>query len=93
MWLMHGLERWRPSALAVDEHHLRLGAKQMEALPLGLKLSKLYRFGKLPVQFSGLYEYNLQDGLVAPNRGCRLSNTPCAMFLRQRIPCGLFSLA
>ncbi len=35
-------------------------------LPLGLKLSKLHRFGKLPVQFSGSYEYNFQDDYVAP---------------------------
>lgn len=31
------------------------------ALPLGIKLSKLSRFGELPVQFSGAYEYNFQD--------------------------------
>jgi hypothetical protein len=36
------------------------------ALPLGAKLSKLHRFGKQPVQFSGAYEYNFQDDFVGP---------------------------
>ncbi len=35
------------------------------ALPLGLKLAKLVKFGKLPVQFSGAYEYNFADDYVA----------------------------
>jgi len=34
-------------------------------LPLGVKLSKLIKFGKRPVQFSGYYEYNFQDDYVA----------------------------
>ena len=36
------------------------------ALPLGVKLAKLVKFGKLPVQFSGAYEYNFADDYVAP---------------------------
>lgn len=36
------------------------------ALPLGVKLNKLVKFGKLPVQFSGVYEYNFEDDYVAP---------------------------
>jgi hypothetical protein len=36
------------------------------ALPLGVKLAKLMKLGKLPVQFSGSYEYNFQDDFVAP---------------------------
>jgi hypothetical protein len=36
------------------------------ALPLGLKLAKLVKLGKLPVQFSGAYEYNFADDYVAP---------------------------
>ena len=35
-------------------------------LPLGAKVAKLVRFGKLPVQFSGSYEYNFADDFVAP---------------------------
>ncbi len=35
-------------------------------LPLGLKVSKLHKFGAQPVQFSGSYEYNFQDDYVAP---------------------------
>jgi len=35
-------------------------------LPLGLKVSKLHRFGSQPVQFSGSYEYNFADDRVAP---------------------------
>ena len=35
-------------------------------LPLGIKLAKLVKFGKLPVQFSGAYEYNFADDYVAP---------------------------
>lgn len=35
-------------------------------LPLGVKLARLVKFGKLPVQFSGGYEYNLADDYVAP---------------------------
>lgn len=36
------------------------------ALPLGLKLAKLVKFGAMPVQFSGAYEYNFADDEVAP---------------------------
>jgi hypothetical protein len=36
------------------------------ALPLGIKLAKLVKFGKLPVQFSSAYEYNFADKYVAP---------------------------
>jgi hypothetical protein len=35
-------------------------------LPLGVKVGKLVKFGKLPVQFSGAYEYNFADDFVAP---------------------------
>ncbi len=35
-------------------------------LPLGLKVSKLKKFDKLPVQFSVSYEYNFADDVVAP---------------------------
>lgn len=31
------------------------------ALPLGMKLAKLVKFGALPVQFVGSYEYNFAD--------------------------------
>ena len=33
-------------------------------LPLGIKLAKLQKFGKMPVQLSGAYEYNLADDEV-----------------------------
>jgi hypothetical protein len=36
------------------------------SLPLGMKINKLVNFGKLPVMFSGAYEYNFQDDYVAP---------------------------
>jgi hypothetical protein len=36
-------------------------------LPLGVKLAKLVKFGNMPVQFSGAYEYNFADDYVAPN--------------------------
>jgi hypothetical protein len=35
-------------------------------LPLGVKLARLVKFGKLPVQFAGGYEYNFADDYVAP---------------------------
>jgi hypothetical protein len=35
------------------------------SLPLGFKLAKLTRFGKLPVQFNFQYEYNFADDSVA----------------------------
>lgn len=35
-------------------------------LPLGLKLAKLHRFGRQPVQWSGSAEYNFADDAVAP---------------------------
>lgn len=38
-------------------------------LPLGVKVAKLVKFGKLPVQFSGSYEYNFQDDFAAPQWG------------------------
>lgn len=36
------------------------------ALPLGIKLSKLHKFDKLPVQFSGSYETNFADDYISP---------------------------
>lgn len=36
------------------------------SLPLGMKLAKLVRFGKQPVQFAGSYEYNFAADVVAP---------------------------
>jgi len=36
------------------------------ALPLGVKLAKLVKFGTLPIQFSVAYEYNFADNDVAP---------------------------
>lgn len=36
------------------------------ALPLGIKLSKLVKFGSLPVQFSSACEYNFAKDYVAP---------------------------
>ena len=36
------------------------------SLTLGMKVNKLVNFGKLPVMFSGAYEYNFQDDYVAP---------------------------
>lgn len=36
------------------------------SLPLGLKINKMVRFGKMPTMFSGSYEYNFQDDHVAP---------------------------
>ena len=35
-------------------------------LPLGVKLARLVKFGKLPVQFAGAYEYHFADDYVAP---------------------------
>ncbi len=35
-------------------------------LPLGVKVAKLVKFGNLPLQFSGSYEYNFADDFVAP---------------------------
>jgi len=36
------------------------------ALPLGVKLAKLVKFGQLPVQFVGSYEHNFADDYAAP---------------------------
>jgi hypothetical protein len=36
------------------------------ALPLGMKLAKLIKFGALPVQFAGSYEYNFADDYITP---------------------------
>ena len=36
------------------------------AIPLGVKLAKLVKFGQLPVQFSGAYEYNFVNDYVSP---------------------------
>lgn len=58
-------------------HHWSIGTSEMNitydwekddwtALPLGVKVAKLVKFGQLPVQFSGAYEYNFQDDYVAP---------------------------
>lgn len=36
------------------------------ALPVGMKLAKLVKFGALPVQFVGSYEYNFADDYITP---------------------------
>jgi hypothetical protein len=36
------------------------------ALPLGMKLAKMVKFGARPVQFAGAYEYNFADNEIAP---------------------------
>ena len=41
-------------------------ASNWTSLPLGIKLNKLVRFGKQPVQFSGSYEANFADDVVSP---------------------------
>lgn len=42
-------------------------------LPLGMKVSKLHKFGSQPVQFSGSYEYNFADDYVAPEWSMNLT--------------------
>ncbi|MPY22519.1 hypothetical protein FM037_07950 [Shewanella psychropiezotolerans] len=43
-------------------------------LPLGFKVAKLHKFGKLPVQFSAQYEYNFADSaLSTPEATVRLT--------------------
>ena len=36
------------------------------SIPLGMRINKMVRFGKLPVAFSGSFEYNFQDEYEAP---------------------------
>jgi hypothetical protein len=36
------------------------------ALPVGVKLAKLTKMGKQPVQFAGSYEYNFADDFIGP---------------------------
>ncbi len=36
------------------------------SIPLGVKLAKLVRFGKTPVQFQVNYEHNFYDDGIAP---------------------------
>ena len=43
------------------------------SLPLGVKLSKLFRLGGVPLQVSGEYEYNFEDSRVAPETIYRLT--------------------
>ena len=43
------------------------------SLPIGVKLVKLVRFGEVPVQISGEYEYNLEDSRVAPENTFRMT--------------------
>ena len=43
------------------------------SLPIGLKLVKLVRFGELPVQISGEYEYNLEDSRIVPENTFRVT--------------------
>ena len=65
-------------------HKWSLGTSEMNAtydwdkglwanLPLGLKVSKLHKFDKLPVQFSASYEYNFADEVVAPEWSLNLT--------------------
>jgi hypothetical protein len=43
-------------------------------LPVGIKLAKMHKFGKLPVQFNGQYEYNFADDeLGSPKQTIRFT--------------------
>ena len=48
-------------------------ADRWSSLPLGCKLSKLVKFGCLPVQFSGQYEYDFADDKVGPEHTIRFT--------------------
>ena len=48
-------------------------ADHWSSLPLGGKLSKLVKFGKLPVQFSGQYEYDFADDEIGPEQTLRFT--------------------
>jgi hypothetical protein len=39
---------------------------EFTSIPLGIKLAKLVRFGKTPVQFQVNYEHNFYDNGIAP---------------------------
>jgi hypothetical protein len=43
------------------------------SLPLGMSLSKIHKFGKTPVQFSGQYEHNFQDQGITGSDTLRFS--------------------
>ena len=40
--------------------------KHWDSLPLGIKVAKLHKFGKTPVQFTTSYEYNFAENAGAP---------------------------
>ncbi|AQS39139.1 hypothetical protein Sps_04024 [Shewanella psychrophila] len=47
---------------------------EWSSLPLGFKVAKLHKFGKLPVQFNAQYEYNFADNaLSSPEATIRLT--------------------
>ena len=47
---------------------------EWSSLPLGFKVAKLHKFGKLPVQFNAQYEYNFADNaLSSPEATVRLT--------------------
>jgi hypothetical protein len=49
-------------------------ASRWSSLPLGVKLAKLVKFGKTPVQFSGQYEHDFaDDGVVGPENVFRFT--------------------
>jgi len=58
-------DKW---SIGISEMNITYDWKKSDwtALPLGVKLAKLVKFDKLPVQFSGAYEYNFADDEVAP---------------------------
>lgn len=55
-------------SIGVSEMNITYDWKKSDwnGLPLGLKLATLFKFGKLPVQISGFYEYNFADDYVSP---------------------------
>ncbi len=58
-------DKW---SIGISEMNITYDWKKSDwtALPLGVKLAKLVKFNKLPVQFSGAYEHNFADDYVAP---------------------------
>jgi hypothetical protein len=55
-------------SIGVSEMNITYDWEKSEwtSLPLGMKANKLLKFGKMPIMFSGAYEYNFQDDYVAP---------------------------
>lgn len=71
--LSYGLGQGWSTGISENQIVYDWEASRWSSLPIGMKLAKLHRFGKLPVQFNLQYEHNFVDDYGSPENTVRFT--------------------